>query len=148
MATPKNTSVIKAFEILNVFSLSNKALTPAEVADATGLNLSTTHRFLLTLEEIGAVARSPGNRYHLGIMVAELGRRVTRRDVLAERARIHIENLSEKLGETISLASFEGNRVNFLAWSVPVRPLVFNLRRDIPLPLHCSSLGKNFHRRP
>lgn len=144
MATPKNNSVIKAFEILNVFSSGDKALTAQEVAEAVGLNISTTHRFLLTLEEIGAVLRSPGNRYHLGIMVAELGRRVTRRDALAERARVHVEALGQKLGETTSLASFEGNRVTFLAWHEPVRPLVFNFRRDAILPLHCSSLGKIF----
>ncbi|WP_338082524.1 IclR family transcriptional regulator domain-containing protein [Ensifer adhaerens] len=144
MATPKNNSVIKAFEILNAFSSGDKALTAPEVAEAVGLNISTTHRFLLTLEEIGAVLRSPGNRYHLGMLVAELGRRVTRRDALAERARVHVDALAQKLGETTSLASFEGNRITFLAWHEPVRPLVFNFRRDAALPLHCSSLGKIF----
>ncbi|WP_083464386.1 IclR family transcriptional regulator C-terminal domain-containing protein [Phaeobacter sp. 11ANDIMAR09] len=144
MATPKNTSVIKAFEILNVFSRNNGALTAPEVAKATGLNLSTTHRFLLTLENLGAVARSPGNRYHLGMMVAELGKKVTKRDVFAERASGHVKKLCDRLDETISLATFEDERIQFVAWAEPKRPLFFHLRRDEPLPLHASSLGKIF----
>ena len=81
MATPKNNSVLRAFDILNAFTSGPSAMTAGEVASALGLNLSTAHRFLLTLEEIGAVARLPGNRYHLGMMMAELGRRVTRHEL-------------------------------------------------------------------
>ena len=84
MGTPKNNSVIRAFEILNLISGDDRGFLPAEIANSMDMNLSTTHRFLLTLEEIGAVTRSAGNRYHLGLMVAELGRNVTRKDALAE----------------------------------------------------------------
>ena len=95
MGTPKNNSVLKAFDILNAFTSGPSAKTAGEVAAAVGLNLSTAHRFLLTLEEIGAVARLPGNRYHLGMMMAELGRRVTRHDVIAKRAHGVVEHLQQ-----------------------------------------------------
>ncbi len=135
---------MKAFDILNAFSAGASTLTPGEVAEAVGLNLSTTHRFLLTLEEVGAVARLPGNRYHLGMAMAEIGRRVTRHDVLAERARGVVERLAETLGETVTLATFDGFRINFVVWSEPQRALAFTLRREQPMPLHASALGKVF----
>jgi DNA-binding IclR family transcriptional regulator len=144
MATPKNNSVLKAFDILNAFTSGPSAMTAGQVAAAVGLNLSTAHRFLLTLEEIGAVARLPGNRYHLGMMMAELGRRVTRHDVIAKRAHGVVEHLSQVVGETVSLATFDDFRVNVVTWSEPQRPLVFSLRRDRPVPIHASALGKIF----
>jgi DNA-binding IclR family transcriptional regulator/enamine deaminase RidA (YjgF/YER057c/UK114 family) len=144
MGTPKNNSVLKAFDILNAFTSGPSAKTAGEVAAAVGLNLSTAHRFLLTLEEIGAVARLPGNRYHLGMMMAELGRRVTRHDVIAKRAHGVVEHLSQTVGETVSLATFDDFRVSVVAWSEPQRPLVFSLRRDRPVPIHASALGKMF----
>ncbi|MBT3704106.1 MAG: IclR family transcriptional regulator [Alphaproteobacteria bacterium] len=140
--SPKENSVIKAFEILNVISSDDRGFLPSEVADGIGMNLSTTHRFLLTLEEIGAVTRSAGNRYHLGLMVAELGRNVTRKDVLADAARPVINQLANKYRETVSMATFDGHQLDFVAWAEPRRPLSMNLRRDQPLPLHCSSIGK------
>lgn len=144
MGTPKNNSVLKAFDILNAVAASPGSMTPGEIAEASGLNLSTAHRFLLTLEEIGAISRLPGNRYNLGMMVAELGRRVTRHDIIAERARGAVEQLSETLGETVSLATFDGFRINFVVWSEPKRALVFSVRRDQPMPIHASALGKVF----
>src|SRR5271167_5061730 len=144
MGTSKNNSVLKAFDILNAFASGSGAMTPREVAEAAKLNLSTTHRFLLTLEDIGAVARLPGNRYHLGMMVAELGRRVTRHEVIANRAHGVVEHLSETLGETISLATFDGFGISFVVWSEPERALAFSLRRDRPVPIHASAVGKMF----
>ena len=46
--------------------------------------------------------------------------------------------------DTISLATFEDEKIQFIAWAEPRRPLFFQLRRDEPLPLHASSLGKLF----
>jgi 2-aminomuconate deaminase len=120
------------------------AMTAGEIASLVGLNLSTTHRFLLTLEEIGAVARLPGTKYHLGMLIAELGRRVTRHDVIAKRAHSVVQHLSQAVSETVNLATFDNLQVSVVAWSEPQRPLVFSSRRDRPMPLHASALGKTF----
>ena len=142
MPTPKNNSVYKAFDILTAFCRAGRPLTPAEVADAAGLALPTAHRFLLTLEDVGAVSRRADNRYHLGLLVAELGRHAAHRDVLAERAREPVEALAAEIGETVSLAAFEGGRVRPVVWSEPARPFAFRMRSDQDLPLHATALGK------
>ena len=57
MATPKNNSVLKAFDILRLLARDTRPLSAQQIAEQTGATTSTAHRFLLTLEQIGAVAR-------------------------------------------------------------------------------------------
>lgn len=142
MATPKNTSVIKAFDILRLLGSAARPLSAQEIARDTGATLSTTHRFLLTLEEVGAVARSVGNLYHLGMLISELGRNAGSDRILTERARVLIEALAEELGETVSLTLFTEGEMRKAAWHEPNRPLVCRERSDLGPAMHCTAAGK------
>lgn len=142
MPTPKNNSVLKAFELLRVLARASRPLGVQEIARATGATLPTTHRFLLTLEEVGAVARSAGNQYHLGLLIAELGRRAGRDQILTERARVLVEALSEQLGETVSLTLYSPEGMRKVAWHEPARPLVCRERSEFGPALHCTAPGK------
>lgn len=142
MATPKNNSVIKAFDILKRLAAASRPMSAQEIARETGATLSTTHRFLLTLEEIGAVTRSTGNLYHLGMLISALGQRAGHDQILTERARVLIEALAEELGETVSLTLFTGGEVRKVAWHEPRRPLVCRERSDFGHTLHYSAVGK------
>ena len=62
MATPKNNSVLRAFAILRAFDEHSPEMTANEIATKTELNGATAHRFLLTLEDLGAVVRAPQGR--------------------------------------------------------------------------------------
>ena len=84
MGTPRNHSVIKAFRILQAFTTHGSALTAAQVADAAELNAATAHRFLLTLEELGAVQRTGNRRFRLGVAVANLARGVEHSDLIGD----------------------------------------------------------------
>lgn len=142
MATPKNNSVLKAFEILKLLAKQDKPLSPQEIAEATGANLSTTHRFLLTLEEIGAVSRRPGHRFHVGMLVSELGRTTAKREILGERARIHLERLAESIGETAGLHLFQGDAIERIAVQEPARPLAYREPYGSEAELQATSIGK------
>ena len=123
MATRKNSSVLRAFDILSAVCAARSPLSASEVAEATGLALPTAHRFLLTLEEIGALARPDGNRYRLGLLMAELGRHAAHRDALADRARVHVEALAAELRETVTVATFTDGEAKPIVWAEPRRPL-------------------------
>lgn len=142
MATPKNNSVIKAFDILQLLARNARPLSPQQIAEETGATLSTTHRFLLTLEEIGAVSRQPGNLYHLGLLISELGQSAGGEQILTERAKVHIEALAEELGETVSLTLFNKSGPQKVAWHIPKRPLVCGERSDFGPSFHNTSIGK------
>ncbi len=113
-----------------------------QIAVGMNINLSTTNRFLLTLEEIGAIARMPGNLYQLGMLISELGRSAGSEEILTERARLHIRNLADDLGETISLTLFSKNGPRKAMWHEPNRSLFCRERGNIGPNLFATSVGK------
>lgn len=142
MATPNNNSVIKAFDILRLLARESRPLTQQQVAAGTNAYLSTTNRFLLTLEEIGAVARMPGNFYQLGVLISELGRNAGREQILTERAQLHVESLAEELGETVTLTLFSKGGPRKVIWHEPNRLLVCRERSDFGPNFYATSVGK------
>ncbi len=44
----------------------------SEISTQVGMSRSTTHRYLTTLEKLGAVERNAGDRFHLGPHLIEL----------------------------------------------------------------------------
>lgn len=142
MPTPKNNSVIKAFDILRLVAQESRPMTQQQIATGLNVNLSTTNRFLLTLEEIGAVARMPGNVYQLGMLISELGQNAGREQILTERAKLHIESLAERLGETVSLSLFSRGGPRKAIWHEPNRQLVCRERSDFGPNFYATSVGK------
>ena len=144
MATSKSGSVLKAFDILILLSRSSRPLSSQEISAATHVTLSTTHRYLLTLEDIGAVARRPDKKFHLGMLMSELGQHAAEREIMADRAKVHVERLAESIGEAVRLSAFNQGEIEKIVGHEPIRPLVYRERRSSNLELHNSSIGKLF----
>ncbi|WP_089717899.1 helix-turn-helix domain-containing protein [Candidatus Entotheonella palauensis] len=68
MTTPLNSSLIKGFAILKLFSKDRTELTATVVSRELGMNSASAHRFLTTLEEIGALASPRRGCYALGLI--------------------------------------------------------------------------------
>ncbi|WP_211260535.1 IclR family transcriptional regulator [Amycolatopsis jejuensis] len=103
-------SVQRAFGLLEHVAASGDGVRLSELADRAGLNRSTTHNLLASLEELGYVMQqSRGAPYRL---TAKLGRLV-RSDAEAEytlRARVRpvLAEISRETGETAYLAFAAG----------------------------------------
>jgi len=65
-------SVSRALSILNVLGQHPKGLTVKEIADRVGLNVSTTHHLVSTLEADHYVHRGVSGQCYLGLAVASL----------------------------------------------------------------------------
>ena len=67
-------SLRKAMRVLECFSLQESRLSLTNIARKVGLPLSTTHRILATLRDVGIVEQE-GDRdlYRLGLKLLELG---------------------------------------------------------------------------
>ena len=142
MGTPRNHSVIKAFRILQAFTTHGSALTASEVAGASGLNAATAHRFLLTLEEIGAVRRTGDHRFRLGVTVANLARGVEHDDLIGDLCRPHVRALVDAFRESASVAVLREGRIAYVAKEAAPRSLQIEFLSDGTVPVHCSAVGK------
>lgn len=142
MATPKNNSVLRAFAILRAFDERSPEMTAGEIAAKVGLNGATAHRFLLTLEDLGAVARTPQGRFQLGMALADLGGRVSRHKVIADAAADHVDALVRVLRETVHVAVLDGAWVVDVAKAEPARSLRIDAQLGRRLHAYCTAFGK------
>src|ERR1700722_13682338 len=146
MATPlrtrKNASVAKAFQILNVLGSGHREMTATEVAQALETNLPTVHRFLVTLEEIGAVSRTGHGRFQLGLMLTNLGGKVESHRVLVEHVQPHLRALAAESREVAYCAVRSGSVALTVSRTLPDRSLVIGLAEGDTVPLHSSAVGK------
>lgn len=142
MATPKNNSVIKAFQVLGACSASRAPMSTADVAEATGMTNATAHRFLLTLEEVGAIARTERNKFQLGYAIAEMARGLDEENWLAEFAQPHVSELADEFREAVGVAALTNGKVSYVATAEANRSLRIGHSLDTPLPIYCSAVGK------
>lgn len=135
-------SVGKAFQILSAFSIEHPSLTASQLADATGLDRSTTHRFLTTLVQIGVVVQDPpSRRYRLGLPVLDYGYVLLNTLEIRRIALSHLHELHRDIQATISLGLRDGTEVvlverSFGPW-VPTGGFELGQR----LPMHASATG-------
>ena len=142
MATPKNNSVLRAFAILRAFDERSPEMTASEIAARTGLNGATAHRFLLTLEDLGAVVRTPQGRFQLGMALADLGGRVSQYKVIADAAADHVNALVQVLRETVHVAVLDGTWVIDVVMAEPARSLRIDAHLGRRLHAYCTAFGK------
>jgi DNA-binding IclR family transcriptional regulator/enamine deaminase RidA (YjgF/YER057c/UK114 family) len=142
LRTPKNASVAKAFQILNVLSSGRREMTATEVAQTLGSNLPTVHRFLVTLEEIGAVSRTAQGKFQLGLMLVNLGDKVESNKQLIDRVQPQLNALAAEFREVAHCAVRNGSVAINVARALPDRSLVIGHAAGDSVPLHCSAVGK------
>jgi DNA-binding IclR family transcriptional regulator len=133
-------SVQRAAALLEAIADSPEPQTAPDLAERCGLNRSTAWRILTTLEDEGLVARDVAtNRYSVGHAITRLA--AAGADSLPRLARPHLEDLSHRTGETVSLAV--PRRLQLVYVDQVQAPHVMAadwLGRAVPL--HATSTGK------
>ncbi|MEU2970134.1 IclR family transcriptional regulator [Streptomyces ardesiacus] len=109
-------SVQRAFQLLETIAAAPRGARLSDIADAAGLNRSTTHNLLATLQELGYVTQpTRGGVYTLTDRFAEIARRSTvTDDLLRERLRPVLEAITQSTGETCYLAVPAGDQYVYL----------------------------------
>ncbi|UUP18179.1 IclR family transcriptional regulator [Nitratireductor thuwali] len=139
-----NGSVVKAFAILKLFSQERPELTAADVARETGMNAITAHRFLRTLEHVGALVAVTKGIYRLGYVFADLGDRVLRNDALARLLQPFLNRLTEELQEATMATVFRSDMVTCIARATSKRSLSVDIRVGTQLEAYCTAHGKTW----
>jgi IclR family acetate operon transcriptional repressor len=136
-------SVDRALFLLETIAEAGGEATLTELANRTGLNISTCHHLLATLIQRGFATKVPGRRlYALGARIIYLGHACLQVD-LPRRAQPYLEAVNQSTGETVHLAALQGDHVVTLS----VREALHAVRVDtgkigkLEAP-HATSVGK------
>lgn len=136
-------SLHRALSIVEEIARSGQDLGVTELSRRLGLNKSTVHRLLATLQSRGYVEQNgEGGRYGLGLKILELGSAASKRIGLREVARPLLERLSGELGEAVNLVVLRGAEAVYID-KVDTDTLIrmhFELGKRSPL--HCTAAGK------
>jgi IclR family transcriptional regulator, acetate operon repressor len=134
-------AVRRVCEILDLLQRSPQGVALLDVTRATGLPKSSAFRYLATLERRRYVERDPVTAtYRAGSAFLPL--RAHEPELLARRARPHLERLRDRLEETINLGMLQGNRVIYLEIVESHRAMRLAARRGDRDPIHATALGK------
>ncbi|RUT27669.1 IclR family transcriptional regulator [Paenibacillus zeisoli] len=101
-------AVERALDILMCFTKATD-LGLTEISSQIGLHKSTVHRLMATLEEKGFVIRDAATeKYRLGLRIWELSAHLSHSDDPAVLLLPQMEQLRDRLGETVSLYLLDG----------------------------------------
>ncbi|GAB6054352.1 IclR family transcriptional regulator [Magnetospira thiophila] len=105
-------SVDRALSLLELLANAHGGARLNQISQDLGLNVSTCHHLLSTLMDRGYVAQSGRDRaYFLGNMVSELSGSRLRQFDLSDVAMAPLRDLNERTGETVHLATLQGDEL-------------------------------------
>lgn len=140
MSTPASTTVLKAFQLLDLFS-ERPLLGAGEAARLLGTPRASTHRLLVTLRIAGVLESTEDGQYRLGLRLFELGSFAPLRRRLHDEATLPMERLSLQVSLPVHLSVRDG--MDLLCVEK-----VYHRRFDVPTrvgqraPLHDTAAGK------
>jgi IclR family pca regulon transcriptional regulator len=132
-------SLERGLAVLRAFTTTSPALTISEVAERTGLTRATARRVLLTLADLGYVEASR-REFVLTRSVLELVKPFAQLDPW-DFARPYLESLTERSGESASVAVLDGTEILYVARVQTRRLLTLAITVGSRLPAHATSKG-------
>lgn len=140
-----NHSIEKSMEIIEVLARSVAPMKLIEIAETTGMPVSTVLRFVGTLEDLGYVCREPTSKgYYLSIKFAYLGNRAREHNSVLSCVHPVLSRLSADCGECACLGVEQNGAVVYLDVVRPENATDSAVARYIGnwAPMYCTGIGK------
>ena len=135
-------SVLKAIDILSLFSSTQPRLTLSDISERLGLPRSTAHNLLMTLLSERFIERVDGDQYALGTAIIALSQAVRVNVELRDRAAPLLRELADASRESVYLTVRDGDYCLYIyAIESPRRLLARTAVGDRVCP-HCTAVGK------
>ncbi|MGP9583579.1 IclR family transcriptional regulator [Brachybacterium sp. AOP35-5H-19] len=128
--------------ILSAFEPSDSSLRLAELVRRTELPKTTAHRLINELVELRLLERTANYGLRLGGRLFELGMLASEHKRLFEVAMPFMQDLCERVRETVHLAIRDGTDVVYVAKIAGHRQVSSPSRMGGRMPLHCTAVGK------
>jgi IclR family transcriptional regulator, pca regulon regulatory protein len=139
-------SLERGLAILTCFTPQRPVMGIVDIADELGMSRSTTHRYMITLLELGYLEQGGSRKYRLGLRVTDLGMSALNSMSLREYARPDLEELRQETRFTVNLAILDGSEILYVDRVRGSRPgqskIDFDLHVGSRLPASCTALGK------
>jgi DNA-binding IclR family transcriptional regulator len=138
-------SVGHALEIVEMLARERRGVGVTQLAAQLGMNASTVHHLLKTLEVWELVEQHPGSKlYRLGVRSVQWGQAYLAGLDLYSVAQPYLSAVSHDTGETVTLAGIERTNIVVLA-TIPGRHTVRSLGATTNRHnAHATALGKIF----
>ncbi|MDT8903365.1 IclR family transcriptional regulator [Anaeroselena agilis] len=135
-------SVNRAIKILDFVSTNHMARL-VDISRGLGLNKSTVHGIVATLEEMGCLRQDQSTgRYELGLKLFELGQSVMANMDIRAVAMPYLLELSRKYEETVHLAVLSGDEVIYIDKVDSPRSIRIFSMIGGRNPAYCTGVGK------
>ncbi|MEJ6782962.1 HTH-type transcriptional regulator BhcR [Aminobacter sp. Piv2-1] len=135
-------SLDRALRILAIVAQGD-GLSLSEISAASELAASTAYRMLTTLQNHGMVEFDSSEQlWSIGVETYRMGSAFLRRRKLVDRARIVMQELMEKTGETANLGVAEDDCVVFVSQVETHQAIRAFFRPGTRSPFHASGIGK------
>jgi DNA-binding IclR family transcriptional regulator len=132
----------RTLSVLAAFDSDAPRRTLSELAQVTGLPLSTAHRLVAELVTWGALARRPDGRYEIGRRIWDLGLLAPVSLGLRDVALPFLQDISAATGENAHLAVRDGTSALYVERISGSRAVPIVSRSGSRLPLHATGVGK------
>lgn len=133
-------SLERGMRVLRCFDANHQKQTLSEVAQALSISRATARRVLLTLVDLGYM-KQEGRHFSLTPRVLTFGFSYLTNLSLPGIAQPHINQVSQELGEAISVAILDGEDVVFVARTATPGLVNVAINVGTRFPAHATSSG-------
>lgn len=133
-------SLERGLSVLRAFSSGESSLSISEVAERTGLSRATARRLILTLHDLGYLT-SVKREFTLSPRVLDLAQPFVSKNPW-DWARPYLQSLTDRLGESASIAVLDGPEILYVARTPTRRLMTLAVAVGSRLPAHATSKGR------
>jgi IclR family pca regulon transcriptional regulator len=136
-------SLARGLAVIRAFSQQRRELTIAQLSHRTDIPRAAVRRCLYTLAKLGYVATEDGRTYALRPRILALGHAYLSSTPLATAVQPLLDQISDELHESSSMAVLEGDEILYIARSsTTTRLMSIDLGLGSRLPAYCTSMGR------
>ena len=135
-------SLARGLTVIRAFDGEPAELSLAEVARRADIPRAAARRFLRTLEQLGYVRATEDARFALTPRVLELGYAYLSSLSLPEIVQPHLDELSHRIGESVSVAVLDGADIVYVARAAARRIMSVRITIGTRFRAYATSMGR------
>lgn len=131
----------RTLELLHAVAETDAPASLGSLVARLGWSKPAVYRLVRTLEAVRALRQHDGKGYVLGPSLITLGHAALRATRLPETVRPYLEDIAERIGETVVLTVLDGDDVVYVDRIESDQILIPRTRLGSRLPAYCTATG-------